>query len=349
MDSKEKVLRAINFEKCEIPPIWRTVYFDKFKENWEKAFPDVKTDVESYYGYDTAICLGDESFFPSSAKVIEETQDTITEIDGWGALIKRSKTGYFAQTLKYPIEEYRDLDKLVFESADLEKRWDEFYRQVAAEKEKGKCIFAKIGGIYVRSHFLMREEQLLMDMLLEEEFCNELFDRLAEYFTDMALKTLEKGDLWDTGLFVFDDMASTHTTVFSPAVFEQYFLPRYSKMIQTLKAAGCKHVFFHSDGNILPVMDLLLEAGFEGFNPLEPRSGLDLVKLRKKHGNRAVYFGGICNTEILQRRDKKEIERHVKPLVELAQDGGVILGTHTVAEDIDPHIYDYMMELILKN
>lgn len=349
MSSKEKVLRAMEFEKCEIPPLWRTWYFEGFKEKWANAFLEAGTDVESYYGYDTTICLGDESFFPGMSRVIEENNDTIIEIDGWGATIKRSRKGYFSQTLKYPIEEYQDLESLDFEPAELEKRWLEFDRQTAVEKSKGKCIFAKIGGIYVRSHFLRREEELLMDMVLEEDFCSELFDKVAAHFTDMALKTLDRGNLWDTGLFVFDDIASTYNTMFSPAVFEKYFLPRYQKMIATLKAAGCKHVFFHSDGNILPVMDLLLEAGFEGFNPLEPRSGLDLIQLKKKYGNRAVYFGGICNTEILQRGDKKEIERHVKPLVELARDGGVILGTHTIAEDVDPFIYDYMMNLILKN
>lgn len=349
MNSKEKVLRAIRFEPCDELPLWRTVYFDGFIDRWRQTFPARDRDVESFYGYDTAICLGDESFFPGRKKILEENPDIITEVDGWGATIKRKKKGYFSQTLQYPLEDYGDLDGLEFEPADLENRWGDFDMQIAEEKDKEKCVFAKIGGIYVRSHFLRREEQLLMDMLLEEEFCNELFDKVAQHFTDMALMTLKRGDLWDTGLFVFDDIASTYTTMFSPAVFEKYFLPRYQKMIRILKAAGCSHVFFHSDGNILPLMDLLLDAGFEGFNPLEPRSGLDLIQLKKRYGSRAVYFGGICNTEILQRGDKNEIERHVKPLVELAHDGGVILGTHTIAEDVDPFIYDYMMNLILKN
>ena len=118
--------------------------------------------------------------------------------------------------------------------------------------------------------------------------------------------------------------------MFSPAMWDEYLLPLYSRMIDTLKSNGCSRVFFHSDGNIEPFIDGLVAAGFSGFNPLEPRCGLDLSKLREKYGKNVVFFGGVCNTVILPRGNKQEIEAHVRPLIELGRDGGLIVGQASI-------------------
>ncbi len=131
-------------------------------------------------------------------------------------------------------------------------------------------------------------------------------------------------------------------------MWEKYLLDNYKRMIATLREQGCKHFFFHSDGNIGPLIDLLLEAGFEGLNPLEPRCGLDLVKLRERYDKRVVFFGGICNTQILPRGNKKEIEAHVRPLIELGAEGGLIIGSASIGNDISPQTYDYYISLLDK-
>ncbi|MFH1476737.1 MAG: uroporphyrinogen decarboxylase family protein, partial [Verrucomicrobiota bacterium] len=267
--------------------------------------------------------------------------------DGWGRIVRQGRQDvYFAETLESVLKTPSDLDKLVFEPASLDRRYVGFSTEVDREKKAGRCVFAKVGGIYARSSFIRGEEILLMDMALDQTFADVLFDRVAEHLTDMALETLRRADCRDNGLFIYGDMANNNTTIFSPAMFERYFLPRYKKLISTCRMAGCKHVFFHSDGNIAPVLDLLLEAGFEGFNPLEPRCGLDLIKLRQKYGQRIIFFGGVCNTRILPHGNKKEIEAHVRPLIELGREGGLILGQASVGNDITPQVYDFYMSLV---
>ena len=129
-------------------------------------------------------------------------------------------------------------------------------------------------------------------------------------------------------------------------MWEKYLLPKYSRMIDTLRRHGCKHFFFHSDGNVGPLIDNLIAAGFEGLNPLEPRCGLDLVKLRKRYGNKIVFFGGVCNTVIMPDGNKKEIAEHLKPLIELGRDGGLIIGAASIGDDISPETYDYYIALL---
>jgi uroporphyrinogen decarboxylase len=117
-------------------------------------------------------------------------------------------------------------------------------------------------------------------------------------------------------------------------------------LISTCKAAGCKHVYFNSNGNLNYILDMALDAGFDGFQPLEPSCGMDLFKLREKYGKRIIYFGGVCNSRILPSGDKAAIEKHVLPLIELGYEGGLIIGTHTIGSDITPETYDYFIQLV---
>ncbi|MDO8588583.1 MAG: uroporphyrinogen decarboxylase family protein [Armatimonadota bacterium] len=348
MSHAERVLTAVDFGKSDRTPVWDAYHFPGFVENWRRwKGVGAETTPRDHYGMDVAICMGDESFFPSRQGHVRNEGDYGIWRDGWGRTIRvGKKDSYFDQTLDSLLDDTSNLDRLTFEPASLETRYDGLAERVAAEREAGRCVFAKIGGIYVRGHFARGEERLLVDMALDPPFCDELFDRVARHFTDMAIETLRRTDAWETGLFVYDDMAGLNGPMFSPAMFERYFLPRYKKMIEEIRLAGCKRFFLHSDGDIRPVMDMLLDAGFQGFHPLEPRAGIDPVKLREKYGRRAVFFGGVCNTLVLPGGDRAEIRRRIGPLVELARDGGYVVGTASIFDDISPEAYDFYMSLV---
>jgi uroporphyrinogen decarboxylase len=192
---------------------------------------------------------------------------------------------------------------------------------------------------------MRREEQLLLDMLEDRDFCHALFQRVSEHLTQVALEELRRSNSWDVGIWFYDDSASLRAPMFSPSLWERYLLPLYSKMISELRIAGCRHFYLHSDGNIAPFLPLMLEAGFEGFNPLEPRC-MDIFELRKRFGNRMVLFGGMCNTRVLPSGNRADIERMVKGLVELGRDGGLVIGSASIGDDISPESYDYYIQTV---
>ena len=346
-----QVMKAIRFEPPDYLPFWDG-YWGDFPAKWcqyKGLPPDTKPD--DYYGCCVSIQLGDESLFPSASGRIRTEGEYEIVNDGWGRIVQRSykNKGYFSKTIERILKEPADLEKVIVEPADLDSRFAGFPAKVQAEKKRGYCVFAKIGGLYCRGQFVRGEENLLMDMMLDKDFCNDFFDLMAEHLTQMALQTLKRGNLWDTGLFVYDDMAGTKMPNFSPEVFEEFLLPRYKKMLSIVRKAGCAHVFFHSDGNIAPLLDLLIESGFEGFNPLEPDCGLNIIKLREKYGNKMIFFGGVCNKHVLPKGDKKEIEAHVRPRIELGREGGLIFGAASIGDDVAPEAYDYYMSLVKKH
>jgi len=344
-----QVMKAIQFERPDYLPFWDDFWGD-FSTKWNQYMGLPATTMpDDYYGRCVCEQLGNESLFPSvSGEIIRTEGDYDIINDGWGRIVRYDRNGYFSETLGRVLEGYSDIAKIIPEPADLDSRFAGFPERVQTKKEQGIYVLAKIGGLYCRGQFVRGEEDLLMDMMLEKSFCNDFFDLIAEHLTQMALQTLKRGNLWDTGLLVCDDMANSKMPNFSPDIFEEFLLPRYKKMLLTVRKAGCSHVFFHSDGNIGPLLDLLIEAGFEGFNPLEPSCGLNLIKLREKYGNKIVFFGGVCNTQILPRGNKKEIEAHVRPLIELGREGGLVIGQASIGEDVAPETYDYYMSLVKK-
>ncbi len=127
--------------------------------------------------------------------------------------------------------------------------------------------------------------------------------------------------------------------MFSPASFEKVFLPAYRRMVQTYKQAGARYVFFHSDGDIRPLLDMLVDAGIDGINPLEKRASMDAVELRKRYP-RLILTGGMCNTNTLVYGPVKKIEAEARQLIDLGRDGGLVIGTHSVSPEIPLEFFE---------
>lgn len=342
-------MAAIEFRRPDRLPRWDNLdVFGSFASNWRR-WKGISDDVSpaEYYGIDVDLAMAEEGPFASVSGELGWDGEYRLFRDSWGRTV-RQKPGdaWFMTTVETLLDDPADLDRLEFEDPCDDSRYDQYLKQVETARCSGRLVFSKIGGIYCRSQFMRREDRLLMDMATDEGFCHALFGRVADHLTQVAIEELRRTDSWETGIWVYDDSANSLGPMFSPAMWEDYLLPLYSRMIDTLRSHSCRHFFFHSDGNIGPMIDNLLAAGFEGFNPLEPRCGLDLVRLRERYGKKIVFLGGVCNTRILPQGDKREIEAHIRPLIELGREGGLVIGSASIGDDIAPETYDYYMGLL---
>jgi uroporphyrinogen decarboxylase len=120
-------------------------------------------------------------------------------------------------------------------------------------------------------------------------------------------------------------------------------------MVRAFKGAGARRVILHSDGNIGPLLDMLLDAGIDGINPVEPRASMDLVKLKKKYDRRLAFIGGMCNARVLPGGTRREIVRKTREILEAGQSGGVVIGTHSIGDDIPVANYDLYHETARRN
>jgi len=346
-DNSVKIVKqALSFQTPDRLPVFDS-FWQEFADNWRNLrHPPPDVSVEDYYWTDIAIIAAREQLFPSRIREVKkEGNDTYHE-DGWGRIVRKRQNTHFSETVDRMLKAPRHLDKIEFEPADLDIRYEEFERQVAQQRAKGRTPIVKIGGPYLRTAFFRGQVELLTDLAEDPSFAAALVERVGQHLLEIGLESLKRTDTYDTGLWIFDDMCNVNAPMFSPKTFEAVFLPTYKHMVSTLKRAGAKWVMLHCDGNLEPLLDLALAAGIDGINPVEYNAGLDVVELAEKYRGRLRFIGGVCNCQILPSGDPEKITRHIRRIIDAGRNGGLIIGAHSIGPDISVESYELYRKLV---
>lgn len=78
----------------------------------------------------------------------------------------------------------------------------------------------------------------------------------------------------------------------SPAQFGEFVTPYLKKLI-----AGCRELGFytikHTDGNIMPIVDQLVECRPDALHSLDPQAGVDIAEVKRRYGNQVCLIGNV--------------------------------------------------------
>jgi hypothetical protein len=343
------VLQACAFERPDRIPCFDT--FWEFPETWRRRLGDPRELS------DVAIWYPDETPFPSRARRLKEEGGYLYEIDSWGRTIRRRVDAFFVETLAVVFDEEVDPDTFDFEPPERDFRYrtgkadpsvtfasEEQTREALADDKRRQCVFGKTGGPYLRSTYLRGETQFLMDMAADPPLARAVVEKITRHMIRVGLEELRRWDLGETGIWIYDDMGSNRGPMFGPRQFEQVLLPCYRQMVRAYKDAGARYVFLHSDGDIQPLLAMLVDAGIDGLNPLERRAGMDMQAIRSQFP-RLILTGGMCNTHTLIKGTREEIEAEARQIIDLGRDGGVIIGTHSISPEIPLENYALYREV----
>jgi uroporphyrinogen decarboxylase len=163
-----------------------------------------------------------------------------------------------------------------------------------------------------------------------EHFSLMLFDnpkfvlQLMDIFVDWAEKAVPRiCELGFDLVIVAEDLAWKQGPLFSPKTIRELFIPRMKKVAGKIKLPW----IYHSDGNLLPVLDDLLTLGMNGLANIEPNA-MDIVELKQKYGHRICLMGNIDLHYTLTQGTPEETEAEVKKRIrEVGPGGGYILAS----------------------
>ena len=345
MTSTERVMAALDFRPPDRIPLYDG-YWPEFEAAWSEAKSlGPEADILDYYGVDISIAVGDEGLCPSRAALLEAADGHTIRRDSWGRVIRTVPGGYFYEQLAGAVQDPADLDSLLIDPPDLASRYAGLDEGMGALKERF-CVFAKVGGPFIRTEFVRGEEAFLCDLAADPAFARELATVVGRHLIAIGLEELRRWDLYETGVWIFDDMASNLGPMFSPRTADEVLVPVWAEMIEAFKTAGARKVILHSDGNIGPLLGRFVEIGFDGINPVEPKAGLDPVALRRQYGERLALLGGLDNAHLLPRGDLPEVRHHVQRLVDMGREGGFVAGMHSVGPDISVATYDEVIGVL---
>jgi len=206
--------------------------------------------------------------------------------DPWGVIWNYAVPGLVGQVVHNPLardedfDSYQPPDVWVGLTADgwasrfgLPGDWDEIRRGIEAQRARGELT---IGGgygneLFERLHFLRGYEQFMVDLALEPP----QLPRLIEMVTQVNMRLIEKYLSIGVDVMLFaDDLGAENAPMMSPKTLRKWLMPAYSKMMQPCRQAGV-HVYFHSDGHILELIDSLIESGVSIINPEDLCNDID--------------------------------------------------------------------------
>jgi len=165
--------------------------------------------------------------------------------------------------------------------------------------------------------------------------CPEIISLRLEYNTVKSVQRIEH--LPDKGrpeaVFLGDDIAYKTGVMVSPKWLRREYFPRLERIITAFHRRGIR-VLFHSDGNLLEILDDLVEAGIDGLNPLEVMAGMDPGEIHRRHPH-LFLAGGIDVSQLLPFGTPQQIRDTVLRTIE-ATGGRLMVGSSTELHDAVP-------------
>jgi hypothetical protein len=137
-------------------------------------------------------------------------------------------------------------------------------------------------------------------------FVEDLLDRYCDWAIEVAKRVCGMGfDVFVTT----DDIAYKTSPFFSPEVFKELMLPRYRRLVEVLSLPW----IFHSDGNMLPFLNDLVELGVSGLHPIED-GAMDIRVVKRAYGDRICLLGNV-NLNLLGLGTPETVDREVRGLI----------------------------------
>lgn len=215
----------------------------------------------------------------------------------------------------------KDLDKIVLPNPRDEDFYDPAKRFMEKYHDSDLAIYAGLRPFGMFNTIYSMPMMDFADALYENI---QLIHTLMDIFIEWNLVVLEK--LQTLGLdFIaaYNDMAYKEGPLVSPQVFREVFLPKMKMVADAIKLPWA----FHSDGNLIIVMEDLLTLGMNCVNPFEPPV-MDLKVAKEKWGDRICLWGNIDLVHTLPYGSQAEVEAEVKQRIkDAALGGGYICAT----------------------
>jgi len=164
-------------------------------------------------------------------------------------------------------------------------------------------------GIFEMTHHLMGIEDALMAFYEEPEAMQELIDYVVVYELAYAKEVIDH--IHPDALFHHDDWGSQTSTLISPAMFEEFFLPAYKKVYGFWKDNGVELIVHHSDSYAATFVPFMIEMGIDIWQGAMTTN--NVPELIKKYGLRISFMGDIDSGKVDHPNwSREEIAKYVE-------------------------------------
>ncbi len=146
-------------------------------------------------------------------------------------------------------------------------------------------------------------------MYEEPELLHDQSKRRLEECCDFARRLKDLGDLCD-GFALCSDYCFNVNPFFTRDAFAEFIVPYLKDVISYYHSLNYWAIK-HTDGNIMPILDQMIECGPDAFHSLDPQGGVDLKEMKRICGDRIALIGNV-NCGLLQTGTDEEVVADVR-------------------------------------
>lgn len=168
----------------------------------------------------------------------------------------------------------------------------------------------------------------------------------AELGAEMAIK--RNRQLREAGISVSllcSDYCYNSGPFLSPEMFSQFIQPYLAKIIAANRSAGLFSIK-HTDGNIMPIIDQMVDAEPDALHSIDPMAGVDIREVKEKYGDRICLVGNV-HCAALQTGTDEEVRESAEYCMTWAKPGGgYIFSTSNVPfKGMPPERYRMILDI----
>jgi len=348
MTSRERILRALNHQIPDRVPIQDSPWSATVKRWYKEGLPEDVSPAE-YFGYEM-VGFGADLTPRFPVAVLEKTDEYIVTTTPQGGK-RRNHLDYSTtpEIIDWPVKSKEDWKEIKnrlkpdFTRVD----WASGLQRNAQAHKEGKFTFFSAACGYDALQSYLKSEQLLMAMADDPGWVKEMVMTLAELAVVMAELMISNGFVFDGG-WIYNDMGYRNGLLFSPDTYMKTHYDADRLLYGYFHSKGMK-TLLHSCGNVTQLVPILIEVGLDCLQPLEVKSGMDLVTLKEKYGDRLAFMGGI-DVRLMADPDPGKIEEEIKTKFQVAKkNGGYIYHSdHSIPKNISFQQYCHVMEMVKK-
>ncbi len=169
----------------------------------------------------------------------------------------------------------------------------------------------------------------------------------AEKMVDAALAQGEKYRIRGgfDGFCLCADYCFNDNPFLSPGMFDEYVTPYLKRLISGYREMGF-YAIKHTDGNIMPILDSLIETDPHALHSLDPQGGVDIAEVKRICGDKICLIGNV-NCGLLQTGSEEEAAASARYSLKHGMPGGgyIFSTSNCIYTGLDLHRYEMILDI----
>jgi len=347
MTGYDRTMAALRREEPDRVPIWELIVNEPTLSAWGAASLEEFVEQEDLDAVTIFEDVPLRSLGPREvSELCEEGHaavgaESAYAMDEWGIV-----WGHTELEIPYPvtgpIRTEDDLRRFSPPDPDADCRTASLRSAVERFKGQRAIVFLTHDGFEFPHYLRGGMDRLFMDYIENPGLAHALAEMTLDYKIRLMRRAVEAGaDAVVSG----DDYAGREAPLMSPDHFREFTLPSLRKSVEAAHDLGVPFIK-HTDGNIWPILEMMVDAGIDAIDPLEPIAGMDIGRVKREYGDRIALIGNVDCTELLPNGKPEEVEEAVKETIAKAAPGGgyVLASSNSIHPAVRPENYKAMVQ-----